>query len=623
MYDKTDSRLHGEPPLVVWDGTMDLSGVVDAAEAIVICFGQVENGYSCVDLSALVEDDARLYKTKYLDWLASVRDSYVGSKSVLAHFAINGNFSFWWMSLISEKCNFTKSRYIDTVIKLAAFDSWLQRRDRPKRVVIAVSDAILRDVLVSQFSESVVAAKVVERKPVGARPARSGLRALYWLFWHIKTRWAFTRRSVSRWRNSEKEFTVISYLTRHSRSPLNTYWGEVFDKLNMSNRLKRLYIFSPSSEAFSAELAVETIAQDEALNGGVATSLDSFLSFKVLVLSLYDWGKLRCSRASRFHSVNFPLLGKFNVAPFFLHDWEDSFRGRLALSNCLYFRLFENVFDDIKSSSQILYPQENMDWEHAMLYHWCRHKENRAIGYPHTLIRYWDMRYFFDTAVFRLEYPLFQPTMVGLHSRTAIDNFYQSGSNSSICQVEPLRFSELGHLLKRENFLKSPFKRIGYESILKVVIFGEYDESDTLYVLNVALESLRDFSERCSVSFKPHPAASTKQEIEGVEITRKRSYQLFDECDLIITGSVTTISLEAYCSNTPILVVRNPRQLNLSPLRDLAPELVLSTVEELKLKLQEMQRPSFQFGKRCNIDFYFDPSLRKWKHLLGVEKFVC
>ena len=40
------------------------------------------------------------------------------------HFEIKPNFSFWWLSAFTEKCNFSKSPQIDNIIKLIALTQW-------------------------------------------------------------------------------------------------------------------------------------------------------------------------------------------------------------------------------------------------------------------------------------------------------------------------------------------------------------------------------------------------------------------------------------------------------------------------------------------------------------------
>ena len=44
-----------------------------------------------------------------------------------------------------------------------------------------------------------------------------------------------------------------------------------------------------------------------------------------------------------------------------------------------------------------MYLQENQGWEFALIQVWEKAKSWELIGVPHSTIRYWDMRYYFDS----------------------------------------------------------------------------------------------------------------------------------------------------------------------------------------------------------------------------------
>ena len=49
----------------------------------------------------------------------------VDNISIKDHLEIQPNFSYWWMTLFAEKCNFSKSPEIDNAVKLIAFKRWM------------------------------------------------------------------------------------------------------------------------------------------------------------------------------------------------------------------------------------------------------------------------------------------------------------------------------------------------------------------------------------------------------------------------------------------------------------------------------------------------------------------
>ena len=56
----------------------------------------------------------------------------------MEHLEISPGFSFWWMSLISQKLNYSASPHITTAIRLLAFDLWT--RDKNVDSITLTSD---------------------------------------------------------------------------------------------------------------------------------------------------------------------------------------------------------------------------------------------------------------------------------------------------------------------------------------------------------------------------------------------------------------------------------------------------------------------------------------------------
>ena len=70
-----------------------------------------DNQPSTVSILQIIELNSLNYRRKYLEW------TYQTNQKLNKFFKINKNFSFWSMSLYSEKCNFVKSPEINNAIK--------------------------------------------------------------------------------------------------------------------------------------------------------------------------------------------------------------------------------------------------------------------------------------------------------------------------------------------------------------------------------------------------------------------------------------------------------------------------------------------------------------------------
>ena len=65
--------------------------------------------------------------------------------------------------------------------------------------------------------------------------------------------------------------------------------------------------------------------------------------------------------------------------------------------NLLNLNLFQQALSCLPSQEKGFYLQENQGWEYSLISAWrsSNHGKN-LFGIPHSTIRYWDLRYFFD-----------------------------------------------------------------------------------------------------------------------------------------------------------------------------------------------------------------------------------
>jgi surface carbohydrate biosynthesis protein (TIGR04326 family) len=96
-------------------------------------------------------------------------------------------------------------------------------------------------------------------------------------------------------------------------------------------------------------------------------------------------------------------------------------------------------------------------------------------------------------------------------------------------------------------------------------------------------------------------------------------HSLLVDCDVAYTSAVTSAALDAYCAGVPVVSVRDPKTLNLSPLRDSKGVQFVSTPKELKEALNKVKRRK----KRIKIKksfFYVDKNIPRWKKFLTFSK---
>ena len=113
-----DGLMNRKLDLLLWD----LDGPFDNSNSMhdVIYWSKYPDAESdgIFSIPQLVEDNADHLKAKYLRLIYEFGEAKVNGKRVIDHLIIRKNFSYWWMTLLAEKCNYAKSPQIDNIIKI-------------------------------------------------------------------------------------------------------------------------------------------------------------------------------------------------------------------------------------------------------------------------------------------------------------------------------------------------------------------------------------------------------------------------------------------------------------------------------------------------------------------------
>ena len=69
-----------------------------------------------VSIPCLVEENSESLRSRYLEWIYDLGEIKINGKRIVDHLEIRSGFSYWWMTLLAEKCNYAKSPQIDDAI---------------------------------------------------------------------------------------------------------------------------------------------------------------------------------------------------------------------------------------------------------------------------------------------------------------------------------------------------------------------------------------------------------------------------------------------------------------------------------------------------------------------------
>jgi surface carbohydrate biosynthesis protein (TIGR04326 family) len=618
------------PELLVWDEE-DSPPAGEGAPVLWRSFGNsVSPG--AISIPRLVETNAEAIRKSYLSRIYELGETRINGKRLVDHLEVRPGFSAWWMSLLVEK-SYGKSAGIYDAIRLLAFEHWATGQCIHNLVLVSPNQSLavcMRSWCANtgvKFEWHRTVAKV-EHLSWLKRLYQSlphSLRALAWLILRLVRRWPLRGVGLKEWCQTSGRATFVSYLfnlvpdaAKEARFE-SRYWGplpEVLQREGCSTNWLHLYVKDELLPGARKAAEVIRLFNKTGNGGQVHVPLDAFLGPAVVFRALRDW--IRLSQACRgLRKAHFSPPGTaIDLWPLFENDWFRSFNGEEPLNNLLHYNLFESALKMLPRQQAGVYLQENQGWEFALIYAWKAAGHGSLIGTPHSTVRYWDIRYFFDPRCYRRtgvgDLPM--PDKVALNGAAARDA-YLAGDypKEQLVQVEALRYMHLVTVRSEPDRVASPS-----DGPLRVLVLGDFFLENTQRQMRLLETAAQSLSPDTIIVVKPHPACPVQPaDYPGLrmEVTMESIPILLSRCDVAYASSATAAAVDAYCTGVPVVSVLDSNTLNLSPLRGRVGALFASTPEELASKLISVSSvPNSARGKQ--EFFTLDPTLLRWRRLL-------
>lgn len=622
--------------LVIWDTD---SKVTSDYDILVLWQSYVaKNKKIELSIPQLVEDNSLQLRSKYLEFIYKLGETIINGKRIVDYLKLQPSFSFWWTTLLTEKCNYAKSPQIDNIIKLMAFQGWLLKLENSEDIseIFLVSanidlSAALRLLAVEtgiKFKAQILPTE--EKADSWLRKCYSQipilLQSVIYLFRYLHLRWHMIGVGVSKWKKSQSKITFISYLFHLEMNEAihgvykSNYWTTLPDMLERKNiKTNWLHIYDTSDQLPSITSAKKIIKSFNSSNENKQNhvTLDSFLSMGVIIKSLKNLLKFsfltkKLTRGAKQQcSFYWPLFEK---------DFKLSLIGKTASSNLLFYFLFERAMALLPPQKRGIYLQENQGWEACLISSWSSAGHgNQLIGNPHATVRDWDLRYYFDPRSDKdssaCKMPV--PDTVLVNGSVAKKALTKSGYPlDKLFEVEALRYLHLNK--KVENKIKSSSFDTERNQIL---VLGDYLMENTVLQMKILQQAGKFLELPPTYLVKPHPYCSIASEDYpdlDMTVTNEPIYTLFDYCSIAYTNNVTSAAVDAYCAGKIVLSILDPKKLNLSPLRGFDGAYFVSTAEELAVLLNKREILKPISGQGLDY-FYLDPNLPRWEKLLIEE----
>ena len=164
-------------------------------------------------------------------------------------------------------------------------------------------------------------------------------------------------------------------------------------------------------------------------------------------------------------------------------------------------------------------------------------------------------------------------------------------------------------------------KSINVKKKLRLLVLGDYLESNTRLQMSMLAQAARALPTQICITFKPHPQSTWRAEEYPdlhLSVANKPLVELLTTCDIAYTSSVTSAAIDAYCLDIPVISVKDPTKLNMSPLRGFPEVFYVSTSDELIGVFQSLQIFQSTHSKKKAV-FNLDRTLPQWRKLLNID----
>ena len=619
--------------LIIWD---EDSSLPSGNETIILWRKFNTSGSSTrISIPSLIERDSENLRVRYLSWIYDLGKISVKGKPLATHFELSAGFNYWWTSLFVEKCSYSKSPQIVNAIRLMAFNDW-------------VGDQILDGITLNTADEPLAKCLAFWCQKKGIKFNRQKLqkplKKLSWihrcyqslpfviqgLIWgvrHIHRLSPLRSIGLEGWKKSKGHISFISYLFNVDEEYLrkgifkSAFWAHLPDQLLREGiKTNWLHLFVPNSALPNAQSAADAICL---LNKNTDrmqthTALEAFLNITVIFRTLNDLRKLVFIKSNLGADLSNILSNEseINLWPLFVDDWNKSFSGALAFSNLLNFHLLDSAIKSLPKKNLGIFLQENQGWEFCLIQAWRRADQGQLIGCPHSSVRFWDLRYYFDSRNYHNSEitRLPRPDKIAINGKAAMNAYIGGGYPSKdLISVEGLRYFGLLETQKKLECLQ--FQR---NKSLRLLVLGDYLPKNTHIQLTLLEQAASKLPSDLLIIFKPHPACTVNPSVYSslkIEVRKEPIYELLINCDVAYASAVTSAAVDAYCAGAPLICVLDPCVLNLSPLRGYPAVSFVATAEELISALFLAISKPFEPGD-CLEFFDLDFDLPRWRKLM-------
>lgn len=583
------------------------------------------NNRNVISLSQFVESNAESYRKLYLSWVYEFSYSLIDNIKICDYLILGQEFKYWSLTSIAQKFNISDTSYINDSIKLFALEKILLE-SKPQKINVSIKNETINLTIKELCFKSQIACNINSKKN---KCQLYKYKDLFFLI--LKAFLFFFKYSIGSLKANKKginkfvplgHISFIDVLVHFDKKAfskgifISNYWTELVNKMAKlkiyTNWIHTYYKYNENASLSDSEKKINTI-NSNIVNKQFHTIFESSISFKLLLSSLTIY------MTTLFKSIKLALLDREYYSPtnsnlnfeyLFRRDFMDSLLGPNKILNIIRFNLYPEVLSKFPNQKLGFYIQEFQPWELILVYTWKKLGFGNIIGVPHSTIRFWDLRYFFDSEIFKCDLKdWYFPDKIAVNGSAAKQILIKSGYQSNIIvEVEALRYLHLIDKCDKNNII------IKREGEFYLLVCGDFLQSTNIKIFSILTNAINSLQLSLKIFFKPHPAFyfNPKDIYSEVIIIEDKLENILANFDVVITSNISSSSVDAYAMGIPVFQYLDGKYFNMTPLRNNKDIRYFSNPSDLHNLFLNFN--SNNTGN--NNFFYLDKEVTKWIQLI-------
>lgn len=455
-----------------------------------------------VSLPEYVHREKEWLRTRYQAWLSGISRRELNCVTVAEFMSIRSNLSYWWMTLPTDNSLAADSPAY-RVLRLFALSSVAAGLKFDHVEVMTDRRAVAEAVALWADSTGKTCTINFSDPSTGHlnrdQRSRGPILAMLRVFWnHLLISMQSSRKAGRA--ATQGGIVFIDYLA-HLQEPgsngsfRSNYWGPLVELLeDWPEPVNWLHI--PATYATPPVIRSD-LNKCEAFNAihPAHSLLHSFLDLRTVGRALRDYVRIRRFGKTLWRQRDVFVERRTGLDPSpLLHDLiKDQFCGRTAALNAFWISLWESTIHALPAQRLGVYLFENQPWELAFLSAWQRSNFGIALAFPHSAMRFWDLRYF-----------------PGDNSSELCDkptpNFVLV--NGSLMKAAALNGGYPESLLSVAETLRSQAAVVRESgAFADILVLGEYAVAHDNDLIDIAQSFADSFDPTAHVVYRPHPTA--------------------------------------------------------------------------------------------------------------------